>query len=419
MPALRLKSIFVATTALTLSGLAATPSFAQDMDCGEAALGGQWIGGDADGSDVSALDTHAEQMALVLNGNAYVGLFSIGEATDVRIEAAGRGAGDPTMTLLDSTGAEVASDDDSGGNGASRIETALEPGTYCAVVRSYDDSPMTAFVRVGRPEMEALTTGMNDADDGMIDDGGSDASPEDIVAGCASGRDLGVFTTDALTYTDSADAAPYARFSVTEPRAVSLTATNSNADPVLTLRDMNGNEIAANDDFDGLDSRIDQTMPLETGEYCIGLDAISDTTLPIDVAVLAYDPAAALAALYDRGEASPPLDGSVDITDLGDLSGRLRQDVEATGTAKWFSVTLDTPGLLLVEAIAIGTDDDPWLAMYDDLGREVAFNDDTPPGTNAQIAERTQPGTYLIALKQVGDRAGIVRLVMERFAPVP
>ena len=391
--------------------LCAGPLAAQDALCGGEGDGGQWLAGSEAAGDIASAESFAEQMALVLNGNRFVGLFTLGTPADIRVEAAGRGNGDPTLTLLGPDGAEIATDDDSGGNGASRIEMPLDAGTYCAVVRSFDDSPMTAFVRVGRAEMEALTPGMTDSPSEMPD--------VDRAEACAAATDLGALGTDPLTYQGSAEDAGFARFTLDAATAISVTADNVDADPSLTLLDADGAALAENDDFDGLNARIDMATPLEAGTYCIVLDAISDRAAPIDVAVSVYDPAAALASLYGQGEAAPPLDGSVAITDLGALANRTRQDLQVDGTVTWFSVTLDAPGLLLVEALAAGGDGDPWLVMYDDLGREVARDDDGGDDTNARLVGRTMAGTYLIGVRQVGDRSGFVRLLMERFVPTP
>ncbi|MFZ3581207.1 ABC transporter substrate-binding protein [Loktanella sp. DJP18] len=390
--------------------LTAAPLAAQDVLCGGEGDGGQWLAGSEAASDIATAEAFGEQMALVLNGNRFVGLFSLTATTDVRIEAAGRGNGDPTLSLLGPDGTETATDDDSGGNGAARIETTLEPGTYCAVVRSFDDAPMTAFVRVGRSDMEALTDGMTDGPEATTD--------ADRAANCAAATDIGPLGDGPLTYQGSAADAGYARFQLAQPTAISITADNTDADPTLMLLGPGDAMIAENDDFDGLNPRIDVTEPLAAGTYCIALDAISDRDAAIDVAVSAYDPAAALATLYARGEAAPPLDGSVAITDLGALPGRFRQDVQVSGDAAWFSMTLDSPGLLLVEALASTPEGDPWLVIYDDLGREISQDDDGGDGTNARLAARVLPGTYLIAVKQVAEQTGFVRLLAERYVPV-
>ncbi len=398
---------------LSASALAA-PLAAQEAACGGKGAGGQWIGGAQDASDIATSEAYAEQMALVLNGNAYVALFSVSMEAELRIEAAGRGNGDPTLTVLDAEGAEIATDDDSGGNGAARIETALQPGDYCAVVRSFDDAPMTAFVRVGRTEMEALTPGTGSALETT-----EPPTQEAPAQSCADGRDLGVLGETPLTYQATAVEAPYARFTLEQSTAISVTADNPDADPTIKFFDPDGALLGDNDDFDGLNSRIDLSTPLAAGTYCIGLDAISDPDLPIDVAVSLYDSEAALADLYARGEAAPPLDGSTAITDLGVLANRVRKDVQVGSDTIWFSAVLDAPGLLLIEAIASGQNGDPWLAIFDDLGRQIAQNDDDGQGTNAKIATRLSAGTYLIGLKQVGERSGFVRLAMERYIPAP
>mgnify|MGYP005986437627 CR=1 FL=1 len=396
-----------------LAIILATPLAAQETLCGGAGAGGQWIGGSESASDITTASTFGEQMALVLNDNRYVGLFSLSAPTAVRIEAAGRGNGDPILSLLGPDGSEIGNDDDSGGNGASRLEVDLEPGRYCAVVTSFEGAPMTAFVRVGRTDMAALTPGTDDAPD-------TPDRPAAIADGsCDTAQDLGTLGDTPISLTGSARDVPYARFTLDSATAISITANNPDADPTLEVRDDTGAVIGENDDADGLNSRIDLSAPVPAGTYCIVLGAISDVTLPIDVGVGVYDPAAALAALYARGEAAPPLDGSVAVTDLGALSNRLRKDVQADGNTTWFSLTIDAPGLLLVEALAAGGNGDPWLVLYDDLGRQIAQNDDNGSGTDSLMTARVLPGQYLIGLKQVQDMTGFVRLVLERYIPAP
>lgn len=401
--------------------IAATPAFSQSL-CGGAGDGGQWIGGSEGASDIAASDAHREQMALVLSGNSYVSLFSLSAPAEVRVEAAGRGNGDPVIDLYGPDGALVTSDDDSGGNGAARAELSLTPGTYCVALQSYDNSPMTAFVRVGLTSHDALTEGGGEATSSVVEtttDTG-DGSEEVFGGGsCADGVSMGTFAGAALRLEGSADQNPFITFTLDAPTAVSVTASNEDADPTIAVYDASDTYIGENDDFDGLNSRIDLTTPLAPGEYCIELDALNDTGLPIIVEVSEYDPAAALAALYARGEAAPPLDGSVPVTALGTLSNRLRQDVQAGETASWFSVDVDQGGLLLIEAIAASEGGDPWVAVFDDLGRQVALNDDNGDSLDSLIAARVNAGTYLVAVKQVAGGQGFIRVLFERYVPAP
>lgn len=393
---------FLSAGALTL---AATGAFAQDANlCGGAGANGQWIGGDEASSDITSAPDYMEQMALVLLRNEYVALFNVSQAGEVRVEAQGRGAGDPVIDIRDSAGNIVISDDDSGGGGASRAETFLNPGTYCVSLRSFDGSPMTGFVRVSRPEHDALTEGFETP----IDDGyyGGEC-------------DLAAATPITLgqPMSNSIDGNPFYSLTLTEPTAISLVAENENADPVLTLYDEQGNWLAENDDFDGLNSRIDMADPLAPGQYCIALRALSDSSLPVMTTAKVYDPEEVLMTLYARGDAAPPLDGSYPVTQLGELTTRMRQDVNVGGEAVWYSLDVYEGGLLLVEAIAQGQGD-PVLVIYDDLGRQVGYNDDANGSLDSMLTLRIQPGTYMVAVRQLDNSMqGFIRLVFERYVP--
>lgn len=390
------------STALTLAmfGLA-TPALAQDGLCGGVGTGGQWIGGDEAASDITTADNYQEQMALVLGGNEYISLFTLSEGTDVRVEAAGRGAGDPVIDLLDASGSVILSDDDSGGNAASRAETYLEPGTYCMSLRSYDGGPMTAFVRVGRQEQEPLTDGVS------VNSGGASGGD----GSCADATPLGGIGSVASA---SVNETPYWSFTLDAPSPISITAENESADPVITLYGPNDLYIDENDDFDGLNSRIDVTDALDSGTYCIAMSALSDDNAPITVSVDAYDAEAALQSLYARGEAAPPLDGSIPVKDLGILESRIREDVQAGDDTTWFSIDVADNSLLVVEAIG-GGNSDPWLVVYDDLGRQVGQNDDYGDGLDSLVMARIQGGTYIIGVKQYDGGQGFIRLLAERY----
>ena len=393
----RLKLKTTAITALMLS--AASPALAQDI-CGGFGDNGQWIGGDAANSDISIADSFREQMALVLGGNDYVSLFTLTAPTDVRMEAAGRGSGDPIIDLLDSSGEIILSDDDSGGNAASRAETSLEPGTYCMSMRSYDGGPMTAFVRIGRQEQEPLTDGIDTSGGGGADAGSCDTA---VPFG-----GLGTSVSASVSET------PYWSFELDDQTPITISAENESADPVITLYGPGETYIDENDDYDGLNSRIDLTDGLDAGTYCLAVSALSDDSAPITISISAYDSAEALQSLYARGEAAPPLDGSIPVTDLGVLNSRIRQDVQATEDTTWFSLDFDDAGLLLVEAIANGNSD-PWLVVYDDLGRQVGLNDDYGDGLDSLIAARLQAGTYIIGVRQYDGGQGFIRLLAERY----
>ena len=325
------------------------------------------------------------------------------EAGDYRIEAEGRGGGDTVIDVRNAAGEFVASDDDSGGNAASRAETYLEPGTYCVAMRSFDGAPLTGFVRAGRMDTEALTEGFAMAD--PIEGGGE--------CDLAAAQPL----TLGQPVSNSFDAQNVYSLQLDAPAAISLTAENEDADPILMLFDPSGNWLAENDDFDGLNSRIDMSDPLPAGTYCIALDLYGDASVPITVTAKPYDPQEVLLNLYARGDASPPLDGSYPVNQLGELQTRLREDLNVGGDAVWYAFDIYEGGLVLVEAIAQGQGD-PVLTMYDDLGRQVGYNDDSDGTLNSLLTVRVQPGTYLVAVRQLDNSTqGFIRMVFERYVP--
>lgn len=410
------------TAALALG--AAAPALAQDF-CGGISANGQWIGGTEATSDVSTAGAYMEQMALVLQNNAYVALFSVSSPAEVRLEAQGRGTGDPVIEILDEAGAVVASDDDSGGNSASRAETTLQPGRYCLSMTSYDGTPMTAFVRVGRMEHEALTAGMEMppvddpaepmTGDPMVTGGTCDASM--ISRYLTDGPADAALATGPVSVTASVNEVPYWGFQLSQPTAVSITAENESADPVITLYDEFGSYYAENDDWEGLNSRIDMVTPLQPGTYCIAMSALSDSNLPITVSLSAYDAQAAQVGMYDRGEAAPPLDGSYPVTPLGPLSTRLRTDIQSTDVTTWFSFDVPEGGLVLIEAVTNGMGD-PTLVLFDDFGRQIAYNDDNGQTLDSMITARVMPGTYLVGVRQLGEGSQVLtRMLFERYVP--
>jgi hypothetical protein len=147
------------------------------------------------------------------------------------------------------------------------------------------------------------------------------------------------------------------------------------------------------------------------------MQALSDPAAPITVSVSAFDAQAAQVGMYERGEASPPLDGSYPVTALGPLATRLRTDVQSTEVTTWFSFDVPQGGLVLIEAVDNGGGD-PSLVLFDDFGREIAYNDDGPDSLDSLITARLLPGTYVAGVRQVspGTQA-LTRMLFERYVP--
>ncbi len=399
--------------ALTLAfGLvvAGLPAAAQGL-CGNTAEAGQWIGGSEETSDIASAPGYFEQLALVLTGQDHVALFKVSAQSDVRVEAEARGTGDPVIELRNEAGDMLLTDDDSGGNAASRIEVPLAPGTYCVAMRSYDHGPMTGVIRVGLFTHEPLTEGV-----------GEGTLPPDETTGCdltaavaLAEEPVDDMLAEGVRLTGSAAELPFLSFRLAGDAALTITAENEAADPRITLYDEVGTLVAENDDHDGLNAQIDMSTPLWAGTYCLALSAVSDPALPITVTVKAYDAVAAQMTRYQNAEAAPLLDGSYPVTDLGVLESRLRTDIRTDGRATWFSLDVAEPGLIVIEAVT-NEAGDPTLVLFDDLGRKIAFNDDSNGTLDSMIAVRVLPGTYLAAVRDLGERSDVpTRMVFERY----
>lgn len=404
--------------------LAAAPLMAQAPDCGGLGASGTWIGGGAETSDPGTASG-----AMILSGSAVplggeaVALFSLAEPRLVRLEARSSApGGDPVIDLYDAAGVLVATDDDSGGDFASRLEIELPAGGYCLAVRGFGGAELAADIGVGLLEHEPLTAGLS----GGFFDPGFDGGPAFVgIDPCTAETPaipLGAGPLDAMLGTGGASAiatvneVPYYRFTLAQPQSLSIRAENENADPYIYLFDGAGTLIAENDDYDSLNSRIDFIDPLPAGTYCVGMRALFDPELPVTLRIQPYDAAAEQAERIAAGDAAPPLDGSWPLIDMGLLPPVTVRDLPVQGRqAQWLSFELGAPTVLVIDAMQVG-DADPVIILFDAAGTEVAFSDDSNGTLDSQILTRLEAGRYLLAVRHYSDSySGAIRVATERF----
>lgn len=405
---------------------APTPSLG--VSCDGVGDAGQWFGGTSEASDIAVSEGPLTLRAQPIpsDGN-FVTLFSVSTQGEYRIEAQPVGEGDSVIELYDEAGTLVITDDDSGGNWASRAETSLAPGNYCMLTRGFAGSGLSSDIQVGRLEHETITEGLTGGfaggGGGSLFVGVDPCTNETAAAPLGSGPLDGDLADGGVSVVNTITGAPYYRFTLDTAQSISIRAENENADPYIYFFDGNGMLIGENDDAQTggswtLNSRLDFTTPLEPGTYCIGMRALSNPDVPVTVSVVSYSQADALAELYETGDAAPPMDGSFPIVDLGALPGRSVRDITISGpTATWFAMDVPEAGALIINAVEV-TNSDPVLILYDDLGQEIAFNDDANGTLNAEIVARVNAGRYLLAVRQYSDGYdGIIRLATERFIP--
>jgi hypothetical protein len=403
------RSFLIGATALLL-----TPSLSAAQEVGPTCdvISTVWAGGSEATSDLSVTPFPID-LSEPIGGSTPSGFaFRVSSPTDIRLEAVAPSiGGDPVISLLDASGAEIGFDDDSGGGFNSRLEVSLSSGSYCLAVSAFAGETFTADLRLGRLEHDAITV-----DAQLIED--PTCRPETPAMMLARAPLNQRLSEGPVREAIRPDEVPFLRFTLSTDQALTLVAKNQAADPVLRLFDSDGIELAQNDDFDGLNARIDLPDALPAGEYCISLSALSDPSLPVEVTVAAFDEEAFLVALYEQGETPPPLDGSYPVDALGILETVVQKSYRVGPRAEWIAFEMPEAGLALISAISL-TDGDPRLILFDEFGREIAQNDDSGTDLNAEIPARVGRGTYLIALTEVGaeDSSNRTRLVIERYMP--
>ena len=411
--------------ALPVLLLLATPALAQEVpSCGGVGAEGAWIGGDAAASDVSTAEAALTLDAEVPIAGRTVALLRLSQPTGLRVEAAAPD-GDPYLALLDADGAEVASDDDGGGALDARAEADLPAGDYCLVVRSYAASALPVTLAAGTIEHEPITAG-----EAAPAPAPETAAPEGAGAFAATceGRgprrpladapiDAAMLSAGVSGTATLADTRTWG-FALSEPAALTVTATSADGDPVLGLHRDDGTLIAENDDTDGLNSRVDTPAALPAGAYCLELDDLNGDGNAITVALAAFDPQADRLRRIADAEIPPAPSDPVAVEDLGPLDTAVLTEIGATSEAAWFAFDLPEGGVLLSEAVGVG-DVDPALRLFDRLGRVVAENDDAPGGgLDSFLVTRVLPGRYVMAVRLVSDgQTGPVRLLLERYVP--
>jgi hypothetical protein len=170
---------------------------------------------------------------------------------------------------------------------------------------------------------------------------------------------------------------------------------NTLADPALTLRDADGNQLAFNDDFSGRNSQITFT-PTTSGSYFLEAAASNPT------ASGSYTLAAAIApATTDDYAADSTTQGSVTI------GGQASGSIDFVGDQDWFAVTLQT-GRSYRFNLNGDTLSNPTLSLLDGTGRNVlATNNDFGTSQNSQITyTATASGTYFLNAAAVNSLTG-------------
>lgn len=399
------------------------PASAQSGLCAGLGDDAPWLGQSEAGSDIATAPAPFVWAGAVAPSMREVALFSLSAPMAIRVEAAADDPlGDPLIELFDASGRLVVIDDDAGGGRSARAEPRLEPGVYCVAMMGFGGAPVQGRMQVSRLEMAALTPGLAGGFAGT-----EDRAPFVGIPPCdlstparllAQGAPIDAALAGGLSETLIPAETGYLRFHLAGDQPLSIRAENVDADPYLYVFDAHGRLLGENDDFDGLNSRVDFAEPLAAGAYCIGLRALWDAMVPITVTIGAPDAVANASRAYRAGQIAPPLDGSWPVEDLGILPPKISRDWTVSGDqAQWFVMEVPRAGLLRITADALDGSD-PVLAIFEASGVLLARNDDAGDTRNAAVAVDVMPGRYLVALSQFNvDETGLIRIGIARYVP--
>lgn len=398
--------------AVMAASLLPVAAVAQDQLC-EGVDPGSWVGGSREGSNLTVSDSHFEISSIAPAAGSIVSLFEVTEPTDVRLEAWGSFGADPAAELYTESGELILMNDDGGENFGVYVEETLQPGAYCMRTYSFDQSVLAASVRIGRTEHEAATSAAAEA---VADAAGSYGSGNPYDA-CETPEPLNLAVGMPATGQATIGDVPKGySITLTEPTPLVVSANSVDGDTLLTMFNANGSEIATNDDYDGLNSKLEMFSPLDPGEYCVVLQNYNGTAAAMTIEAQILDAATVRKMQIDNAEMAPLPDDDVTVSDLGPLTTSALRDVQISGVASWHKFTVTGESLVLIEAGAVG-ESDPMLDLFDNLGRHIEHNDDASgEDYGAQIVAKLFPGEYLVAVRNNdSERSFSTRLILERF----
>ena len=306
---------------------------------------------------------------------------SAGENVEITM---GSQRGDTYLQLLDPDGNVIAENDDSGYSLNSSLDTDLpSDGEYTIVATSFGEQDTFEY----ELSLNVSAGGEGGADLRSIQPGqtrDSELDESDPQAGFLRGY------YEPVTFDGESG------------QSVTIDMSSGQGDTYLMLYGPDGNRIAQNDDYDGLNSRIEATLE-EDGEYTIIATSFDDeATFDYELSLSTGEPAEAVdLRSISYGETA---NGSIDSADPESQSYRGNYEPVTFEGSSGDNVTIE-----------MTSDDDTYLILLGPDGTIVAENDDYE-GLDSRI-ETSLPsdGTYTIVATSYSSEATFdYELTLER-----
>lgn len=343
-----------------------------------------------DGVSVTAtIDDATFEQQYTFNGNA-------GDVVTIEMTAGNNGNLDTYLSLLGPDGSELAINDDVGISSTdSRIEFTLpETGTYTAVATRYNGAEGASA--------GDYTITLTGSGTGIDDRSNPPTTPTDgnvLIDGSS--------VTGTIDDTNFEQAYVFSGNAGDDVVIQMVAADGSTLDSALVLLGPDGTEITSNDDMSisSINSLIEFALP-ETGTYTIvatrydGESGVSagDFTLTLTGS------GTAIPATDDT--ATPPTTADTDITYGSSVSGSIDDDT----FEQRYTFNGNEGDVITIEMNAdTDTELDPFIALLDPNGVEIAFNDDTNDSLNSAIVDFRLPetGTYTVIASRYNQADGL------------
>lgn len=414
-----MKQISHTTLLSALAVFAAVPAFAQQGQtagragqatgaCGQTAALSYTLGQAIDNSPVAPL-----ALNIVRGEPAYLEFALEADTRFVARTTSSNSEHDPFLTIYNTRGNVVVSDDDSAGGYDSMVDANLDAGNYCAQVRPLSSSSgealiTTLTIATGEAAEElAQTATVTDGPSGTVTDYSELCTNPALTNSFDRriGPGIGSFE---LGTTVSGGARQDWKFDVAERVAIQITTTSDDFDTLLSLVDANGNLITENDDgADGTNSQI--VALLEPGSYCASLKGFDGGGGAATVSVtdeLENPPAGPIETACSEPAITQDYERIIS-PGIGTIQTPIR--VTPHSRSDW---RVEISESMQLQIDAKSNVFDTYLTILDENGNLVAENDDGLINTDSRIVEALAPGKYCIAVAGYQGEYGEAELVI-------
>jgi hypothetical protein len=304
---------------------------------------------------------------------------------------------DSLLRLMNSSGTQVASNDDGGGNTNSLISfVPTASGTYYVSAGGYASS-------TGAYSLSASASG------------GAASTPTptpsgDIVGSTSTTSSLALNSSTGGTIDGAGDQDWFSIFlnaGTTYTFRQSM-AGGSNLDSLLRLMNSSGTQVASNDDGGGNTNSLVSFVPTASGTYYVSAGGYASSTGAYSLSASASGGAASTPTPTPSGD----IVGSTSTTSSLALNSSTGGTIDGAGDQDWFSIFLNAGTTYTFrQSMAGGSNLDSLLRLMNSSGTQVASNDDGGGNTNSLISfVPTASGTYYVSAGGYASSTGAYSL---------